>query len=83
MLFLILVTNYLMSKNKLSDAAQQGIKFWSSMYIPIVIAMAASQNVVKAIDGGVVAILAGVLGVAIAFIFVPILSKMSTKGKEV
>ena len=49
----------------------------------LVIAMAASQNVVKAIDGGVVAILAGVLAVAISFVFVPILSKMSTKGKEV
>lgn len=79
MLFLILLSNYLIDKDKLSEAAQQGIKFWSAMYIPIVIAMAARQDVVEALSGGMVAVLSGIIAVVISFLFVPLLTKMVGK----
>jgi len=79
MLFLILISDKLLTENKLSAKAQDGINFWSAMYIPIVVAMTASQNVVSAVSGGAMAILAGFISVIVAFLFVPILSKM---GKE-
>ncbi|MDD2402850.1 MAG: malonate transporter subunit MadL [Clostridia bacterium] len=80
MLFLILISDYLLENNMLSPKAQDGIKFWSMMYIPVVVAMTARQNVVAAVKGGPMAILAGVLAVAVAFAFVPMISKIGAPG---
>lgn len=79
MLMLVLLVDYLKKKNKLNASSQEGLAFWSSMYIPIVVAMAAQQNVVAAVKGGPVAILAGVGAVLIGWALVPILSNI---GKE-
>ncbi|GIT20730.1 MAG: hypothetical protein CM1200mP40_04120 [Gammaproteobacteria bacterium] len=48
------------------------------MYIPIVVAMAARQNVAAAVDGGMLALLAGIAAVVVSFALVPVLSKIST-----
>lgn len=76
MLLLIIITQKLIKAGKLSKPAQAGISFWNAMYIPIVVAMAAQQNVVAAVKGGPLAITAGVASVAVAFLFVPLLSKL-------
>ena len=78
MLFLVLASNSDKFKTLTQDAAGSGIKFWSAMYIPIVVAMAARQNVAAAVDGGVLALLAGVAAVVVSFALVPVLSKLST-----
>jgi len=75
MLMLVLIVDYLKKRNMLSEPAQQGLGFWSGMYIPIVIAMSSSQNVAAALDGGALAIIAGVVAVFISWVFVPILSR--------
>jgi len=80
MLLLILISDKLMTENKLSKAAQQGVLFWSAMYIPVVVAMTAIQNVVSAVSGGPMAILAGVLAVAASFVFVKVLDKIGEPG---
>lgn len=49
MLLLIVVVDKLQKKGMLSMPAQSGLAFWNAMYIPIVIAMAASQNVLGAL----------------------------------
>lgn len=82
MLLLIILSNYLMNKGRLDPKSQDGIKFWSAMYIPIVIAMAARQDVVEALAGGSLAFFAGLVGTLISFAFVPILSKLSSKKSE-
>jgi malonate transporter MadL subunit len=46
------------------------------MYIPIVVAMAAKQNVLAAISGGWMALIAGVLTVIISFMMIPVLYKL-------
>ncbi len=56
-----------------------GIKFWSAMYIPIIVAMAAKQNVIGALKGGYVAVLAGVLTTIVSFALVPLLKKTAEK----
>ena len=76
MLLLILSTDLLQRAGRLLPPTQQGILFWSFIYIPIVVAMAASQNVLAAIRGGPVAILAGAGSVAVCFAFVPLLSRL-------
>ena len=43
----------------LPQPTEQGVLFWSAMYIPIVVAMAATQNVVAALAGGPMAAIAG------------------------
>ena len=58
-----------------------GIKFWASIYIPIVVAMAASQNVRAAVSGGPAALLAGLLTVIVCFALVPILSGSPESGE--
>jgi len=60
-----------------------GVLFWSSIYIPIVVAMAASQNVVAALKGGAVAMVAGVLSVVVCFALVPLISRMGSEEETV
>ena len=50
---------YLKNKDWLKLETTQGILFWSSMYLPIIVAMAATQNVKAAISGGPIAIIVG------------------------
>lgn len=56
-----------------------GVLFWSAMYIPIVVAMSATQNVRAALSGGWIAILAGVGGTLACFMLVPVLSAIGRK----
>jgi malonate transporter MadL subunit len=75
MLVLLFLSSRSDSKFKLSPMTADGITFWSAMYIPIVIAMAAKSDVYAALKGGPVALLAGTLAVAGGFALVPILSR--------
>lgn len=82
MLMLIILSNKGIDSGWLDKKSQEGIAFWSAMYIPIVVAMSSIQNVVAAIGGGVVAIGGGVVGVILGFILIPVLSrKHATKAE--
>jgi len=81
MLILVLMSEWLLKNNKLSEKAQEGIFFWSGMYIPIIVAMSARQNVVAAFKGGPAAILAGVLAVVAVFALVRPISKLAKKSE--
>ncbi|MFC7063456.1 malonate transporter subunit MadL [Halobacillus seohaensis] len=76
MVFLVLLVDYLKKNKKLNIKSQEGMAFWGAMYIPIVIAMAAKQNVVAALDGGPIALLAGVTTVIVSWAMVPVLSNI-------
>ena len=78
MLLLIFVGSYLGKRGLLSAKTEQGVEFWSAVYIPIVVAMAAQQNVL----GGPAAILAGIAAVAVAFALVPLLDRFGRKKAE-
>jgi malonate transporter MadL subunit len=82
MLFLIIAGDYLHAKGKLPKSTADGVAFWSSMYIPIIVAMAAQQNVIAAIKGGPLALLAGAAAVAVAFAFVPVLAKITKPSDD-
>lgn len=72
MLLLIFATGYLKVRGKLPEATVSGINFWNAMYIPIVVAMAASQNVAAAFSGGLVSLLGGALAVVLGLALVPV-----------
>ncbi|MBD1573368.1 malonate transporter subunit MadL [Vibrio sp. S17_S38] len=82
MLILIFVGNYLKSRDMLQAEVEKGITFWSAIYIPVVVAMAAKQNVFGAVSGGTMAITAGVVAVALGFILVPILSNLAKNANK-
>lgn len=82
MVILILLGSYLKNRGLFSSNSDKGIQFWSAVYIPIVVAMAAQQNVYGALSGGPMAILAGVAAVAVAFALVPVLDRIGRKKSE-
>jgi len=83
MLLLILSTTWLIKKGRLKPLTSEGIQFWSGIYIPIVVAMSAKQNVVVAMKGGPAAIFAGVVGVAISFAMIPYVNRIGQSKKSV
>jgi len=76
MLLLIVLSSLTKQEFQLSAPTQSGINFWSAMYIPIVVAMAARQDVIAALSGGWMAIIAGVAAVAVSFAMIPLLDKV-------
>lgn len=80
MIFLIVAADWLRRRGKLPKPTEQGVLFWSAIYIPVVVAMAASQNVIAAVRGGPAAILAGVAAVAVGFALVPVLARIGGPG---
>jgi len=79
MLLLIFASEYFRKKDLLPQLTKEGIHFWSAIYIPVVVAMAAQQNVVAALKGGPAAILAGSLAVVVGFALIPVIDRI---GKE-
>ena len=79
MLLLILVNDYFKKKDILVAETENGILFWSTMYIPVVVAMSATQNVRVALSGGLVALLVGVFATFACFLCVPLVSKFASK----
>lgn len=75
MLLLIFLTSRTRAHWQLASPTQSGIHFWSAMYIPIVVAMAARQNVNAAISSGWLAIIAGVAAVVASFALIPVLAR--------
>ena len=82
MLLLVIACNISRFTLPVDGPSGEGIKFWSAMYIPIVVAMAARQNVVAAVDGGLLALLAGVAAVVVSFALVPVISRIGRAGTE-
>ena len=75
MVLLILLSSMSNKKLHLNAMSESGIYFWSAMYIPIVVAMAAKQNVIAAVSSGWLAVIAGVLAVAVSFAVIPLISR--------
>jgi len=75
MLMLIMLSNLSHRQFRLNPITETGIGFWSAMYIPIVVAMAAKQNVIAAVTSGWLAVIAGVAAVAASFAMIPVLAR--------
>ncbi|MGV7206854.1 malonate transporter subunit MadL [Oxalobacteraceae bacterium A2-2] len=64
MILLICARLYLHKRGWLPETTEMGVTFWGALYIPVVVAMAAQQNVLAALRGGPVALLAAFATVA-------------------
>jgi len=83
MIFLIAARLWLMRRGLLSHGLKGGVEFWGSFYIPIVVAMAAQQNVVAAVKGGPIVIIAGVGAVAVCFAMVALIGRVSGRVETI
>lgn len=81
MLLLIFLSDWLHKKGNLDKSTENGILFWNQLYIPIVVAMSAVQNVKVAVSSGFIAILAGTIPVLICLACIPLLAKLSKNTK--
>ena len=81
-LLLIFLTN---SKLKFvqKPAFVQGVSFWKGMFIPVVIAMTATQDVFHMLSSSIVAIVAGAAAVGASFLMLYGLHKLDERGKKV
>lgn len=64
MLLLIAARLYGHKRGWLEPKSEEGVNYWAALYIPVVIAMAMQQNVVKTLSGGPMALLAALATVA-------------------
>jgi malonate transporter MadL subunit len=76
MILLIGARLWLFRRGRLSPGVKQGVGFWGSLYIPIVIAMAAQQNVLSALKGGPVVVAAAIGTLVVCFAAVALISRM-------
>ena len=75
MLLLISIRLYLHGRGLLPKETEAGVGFWGAMYIPVVVAMAAQQNVVAALRGGPVALIAAIGAVLVSACCIAVLSR--------
>lgn len=76
MILLIVGTDMLRRRGHFPPHTADGVLFWSAMYIPIVVAMATTQNVVSAVSGGPIALLAGLGATFVCWALVPVLARL-------
>lgn len=79
MIILIAARFWLKKRGLLSRGVIFGVEFWGALYIPIVVAMAASQNVVAAVEAGPLVVVAAVSAIIVCFASVALIGKMSSK----
>lgn len=82
MLLLLMVTNSKWANKILPKGWEKGIQFWQAMFIPVIIAMSASQNVYAALSGGWLALVAGVAVVVAALVLLVVLNNIAAKFEK-
>jgi len=75
MILLMVCNRWLERRGLMEEPTRRGIAFWDNLYIPVIVAMSATQNVRVAIGSGHLALLAGSLPVLALLFLVPVISK--------
>lgn len=75
MLLLILLRLWLHKHGRLCATSESGVNYWGAIYIPVVVAMAMQQNVVSALHGGPMALLAAVGSVLVCGLFISFINR--------
>jgi malonate transporter MadL subunit len=75
MILLICARLWMQKRGGMTKDCEMGVGFWGAMYIPVVVAMAAQQNVVTALHGGPVAVLAAIGSVVVCGCTIALISR--------
>jgi malonate transporter MadL subunit len=76
MLLLIAAQHYLQKYGLFAVDTAKGVTFWAMMYIPVVVAMAATQNVIVAAKSGPIALLSAAGAFAICVLFISAINRV-------
>lgn len=75
MLLLIFARLYMQKRDILPKLTELGVEYWGAMYIPVVVAMAAQQDMVSALRGGPVAVLSAMAAVAVCACVIALINR--------
>ncbi|MES1255418.1 MAG: malonate transporter subunit MadL [Acidobacteriota bacterium] len=76
MLLLIASLHYLHARGLTAVETERGITFWAAMYIPVVVAMSATQNVLVAFKSGMVAVLGAAGSVIVCAVVISAINRV-------
>ena len=82
MLLLLIITNSKKAAKILPEGYEKGVDFWKNMFLPVIVAMSMSQNVVAALSEGWLALVAGLGVVVVAFLLIPVFNKLAPEKDE-
>jgi malonate transporter MadL subunit len=82
MLLLILMRLWLRKHGRLNATTESGVNYWGAIYIPVVVAMAMQQNVVAALRGGPMALLAATGSVVVCGCFISFINRAEMHHPE-
>jgi malonate transporter MadL subunit len=75
MLLLIFARLYMQKTDRLPKLTELGVEYWGAMYIPVVVAMAAQQDMVAALRGGPVALLSAIAAVGACALVIALINR--------
>ena len=75
MILLISARIALSQRGRWAGGVERGVTIWGTLYIPIVVAMAAQQNVAAALEGGPMIVIGGFGVVALCFAMVGLIGR--------
>jgi malonate transporter MadL subunit len=76
MLLLIAAQHYLQKRGLFPVDTAKGVTFWAMMYIPVVVAMAATQNVIVAARSGPIALFSAAGAFAVCILFISAINRV-------
>jgi len=82
MLLLIVARLYMARNDILPKLTELGVEYWGAMYIPVVVAMAAQQDMVSALRGGPVAVLSAIAAVVACACVIAVINRTETGAME-
>jgi malonate transporter MadL subunit len=82
MILLILARAWMQKRGMLSHPMKLGVEFWASLYIPIVVAMASTQNVAGAVRGGPVVVTAALGSVLLCWLAMAAIGRLGRAEGE-
>jgi malonate transporter MadL subunit len=82
MLLLIGARLWMQQRNLLPKLTELGVEYWGALYIPVVVAMAAQQDMVAALRGGPVALLAAVSTVAVCACVISAINRSEHRAEQ-
>jgi malonate transporter MadL subunit len=83
MLLLIFARLYMHKRDMLPKLTELGVEYWGAMYIPVVVAMAAQQDMVAALRGGPVAVLSAIGAVGLCAFVISAINRAERPVEEI
>ena len=80
MMLLMTAQYYLRKRGLMRPETERGVTFWAVLYIPVVVAMAAQQDMVAALRGGPVAVLSAIAAVAVTAVVIALINRSERQG---